>query len=182
MSDGFRIATCCFLTTQAQAKMSCLLVWHGDAAGSPDGSSSTRTKTKKEGKGRTCKVFGDARVNGARPVRHCVVLGHLCEEGGVIAMGAQQGQMARLAGLPCRYSSIHTSQVNGILCHAPVGCPFATCMYIRTSLTLLSEHVQKICESKYNILGCCGPTPLSQTPCSRNQSKTCFYWRDIQEG
>lgn len=75
----------------------------------------------------TCKMLGHSGINGTRAVGHCVVLGYLSEQGRVIAMGPQQGQVAGLAGLHGGHTPIQTGQVNGILCHAPVCCPLATC-------------------------------------------------------
>jgi len=56
--------------------------------------------------GVTCKVLGNTCVNGARAMWHGVVLGHLSEEGSVVASSPHQGQMTGLAGQPLRYPPI----------------------------------------------------------------------------
>ena len=49
----------------------------------------------------TCKMLGDAGVDGARTVRHCVILCDIGEQRGAVARGPKQLCVCCAAG-PCR--------------------------------------------------------------------------------
>ena len=93
----------------------------------------------------TCQMLCDASVNGARSVRHTVVLRNLREECGVPASSANEGQSVCVAGA-CPGKPLGSySRINGVLGHQPICCPFATCREQEVPLQISNDiiHVKR---------------------------------------